>query len=437
MSGKLSNHNEIAETNVKIKDSNFEKSSTDDKSSDLNKNSDIKEEVKQVNGIVKDDFEKKNTGFEKETKNNLKLGLNAPKDAKMENGFDPSSEQCKENQNSKSNEDTKNEIQNIKPNGLETLDTNKSNENNSNTNNEKNSNTNKMEENSNCIKNSHNDVLKNGSNCIEIKIETSEENSTIQLPPESSKNDSKTNETSAADINSKETQNHQPTKSNTEKVDIKDDDENNDVIIIGTTEGVIKNKENTDSMQKYDGKNSAQKMTKAQTGNSSMNKSDSSVNMSSSASSSSTPSLGDTSMTAFARLLHDLGVELVRQHVYKDLVEIQVSKDAQNKLNEREKEQLAKLEEFYAKQEVRNAPYNLKEYTVRCKCRVFASESKNVMRLHQEYGRIESGSVHVCCCCKEFKSRWPSHYIAHMKTDHDMVGRLRKKVCYLFFFKFL
>lgn len=137
---------------------------------------------------------------------------------------------------------------------------------------------------------------------------------------------------------------------------------------------------------------------------------------------------GDSSITSFARLLHDLGVELVRQHVYKDLIEIQMSKDSQNKLSDREKEQLTKLEEFYSKQEVRNAPYSLKTYVTRCKCRVFATDSSNVMQLHQEYGRIEGGTNHVCCCCREFRTRWPSHFIAHMKSDHGMTGRLRKKV---------
>ncbi|ESN99517.1 hypothetical protein HELRODRAFT_192841 [Helobdella robusta] len=207
-----------------------------------------------------------------------------------------------------------------------------------------------------------------------------------------------------------------------------DDSESGDVIIIESDENTkAPNMSSTSpsnskfkSNQSYDQSFRQQNKTQSIT----PNKND----INNSPSSSSGPNIGDTSMTAFARLLHDLGVELVRQHVYKDLVEIQLSKDAQNKLNEREKEQLSKLEEFYSKQEIRNAPYSLKQYVTRCKCRVFATESLNVMRLHQEYGRMESGSTHVCCCCREFKSRWPSHYISHMKTDHDMIGRLRKKM---------
>lgn len=428
MSGKISNHNEMADGSVKVKDINHETSDIGDNYFDAKLNIGLKEEMKLANGIAKEDFEKSITNSDKEpVKNNLNTRIEkSSEELKMKNGFNPLSENIDDNRESP-NEDKTKEL--TESNGLKMEDFNE----------KKDSSLPESNENINSENSCKNDEKSsNGLDSLKQKDDTKNENvlkessdNTIKIdsPPSSDTKDI-TVETNNEDKQKKPAPKVETDQNKSDKVskNTKEDDENNDVIIIGSTEGVGKNaKDNNDSSQKLDTRNSMIKSIKSQAGPTSATKTDASVSMSSS-SSSSAPSLGDTSMTAFARLLHDLGVELVRQHVYKDLVEIQVSKDAQNKLNEREKEQLAKLEEFYAKQEIRNAPYNLKEYTVRCKCRVFASESKNVMRLHQEYGRIESGSVHVCCCCKEFKSRWPSHYITHMKSDHDMVGRLRKKV---------
>ena len=420
MSGKISNHNEMADEDVGLKDNSHKTPVGENMDNDVEKKSGLKGEMKLVNGIIKDDFENSNKNHEKEI-SSVDSESNVEKISekmKMNNGFNPLSEPGKENKEI-SDDNSKEKINKVADDVKKEADSEK--------------------EESEKILNENKSIDEKPENGID-SIKPKDENPIIAPPKtDNSDNDCKTSSEkthNTAETNKKEQSNAaervESQKENCEKKDEKaaEDDENNDVIIISSTEGISKsNRDETN--QKFDAKNVPQKSNKLQVGASQMVKSESqsSSNMSSSSSSSSTaPSFGDTSMTAFARLLHDLGVELVRQHVYKDLVEIQVSKDVQNKLNDREKEQLTKLEEFYAKQEIRNAPYNLKEYTVRCKCRVFASESKNVMRLHQEYGRIESGSVHVCCCCKEFKSRWPSHYITHMKTDHDMVGRLRKKV---------
>jgi len=132
----------------------------------------------------------------------------------------------------------------------------------------------------------------------------------------------------------------------------------------------------------------------------------------------------------FARLLHDLGLELVREQVYRDLIDIQTVKDAKNQLEEREKGQLLKLVEAQERLTVRNAPYQLP--TRRCSRCNFMSPSANVMTLHHQFGtvsRIDS-EMHVCCLCcgqRGFRTRNTAQFMVHLSSDHGLTGRLMKK----------
>ena len=131
-------------------------------------------------------------------------------------------------------------------------------------------------------------------------------------------------------------------------------------------------------------------------------------------------------LSPLARLLHDIGLEMVRQQVYKGLIGIQLAKDAENKLTDTEKGQLVKLEEAHSKLQSKNAAYTLRS-NKKCRCRTFSSTSRHALILHQEYGFVRK-SMHGCCCCEEYKTRWPSHFILHMKDVHSKIGRLRKKM---------
>ena len=131
-------------------------------------------------------------------------------------------------------------------------------------------------------------------------------------------------------------------------------------------------------------------------------------------------------LSPLARLLHDIGLEMVRQQVYKGLIGIQLAKDAENKLTDTEKGQLVKLEEAHSKLQSKNAAYSLRS-NKKCRCRTFSSTSRHPLVLHQEYGFVKK-SMHGCCCCEEYKTRWPSHFILHMKDVHSKIGRLRKKM---------
>jgi len=130
------------------------------------------------------------------------------------------------------------------------------------------------------------------------------------------------------------------------------------------------------------------------------------------------------------RLLHDLGLELVREQVYKDLIDIQTVKDAKNRLEEREKGQLLKLIEAQERLAFRNAPYQL--LTKRCSRCNFMSPSTNVMTLHHEFGTVSriDATMHVCCLCSGqpgFRTRNAVQFMVHLSTAHGLTGRLMKK----------
>jgi len=132
----------------------------------------------------------------------------------------------------------------------------------------------------------------------------------------------------------------------------------------------------------------------------------------------------------FGRLVHDLGLELVREQVYRDLIDIQTAKDAKNRLEEREKGQLSKLIEAQERLAVRNAPYQLP--AKRCSRCSFISPSTNVMTLHHQFGTVSriDAAMRVCCLCSRrpgFRTRNMAQFVEHLSTVHGLTGRLMKK----------
>lgn len=135
--------------------------------------------------------------------------------------------------------------------------------------------------------------------------------------------------------------------------------------------------------------------------------------------------LKSDSLRPVGRMLHDLGLDLVRQQVYKDLISIQVAKDSKNMLDEKEKEQLKRLTDAHAKLLVKNAVFQLPLTTCRCG---YSSSSENVVALHQEFGSTYEVAFHACCICENFKTRWPSQFVAHIESLHDKKGRVQTKM---------
>lgn len=131
------------------------------------------------------------------------------------------------------------------------------------------------------------------------------------------------------------------------------------------------------------------------------------------------------SLRPLSRLLHDLGLDLVREQVYKDLIGIQVAKDVKNMLDDKEKEQLKRLTDAHSKLIVKNAVYQLPFVSCRCS---YSSSSANVLALHHEFGSTYEVPFHTCCLCEDCKTRWPSQFLSHLESLHQIKGRVQTKL---------
>lgn len=133
---------------------------------------------------------------------------------------------------------------------------------------------------------------------------------------------------------------------------------------------------------------------------------------------------------SFAWLLHNIGMRMVRQQVYKNLVEIQEVKNEQNRLDEGEKRQLEKLKGYYMDLKQKNR--YLMGHGRRCRCGHRAG-SMQELDLHQEYGHgWESGRLVVCLFqkkklnCFHFQSidiffeNWPSSDSQFLFYGHSL-----------------
>ncbi|KAK6178310.1 hypothetical protein SNE40_013110 [Patella caerulea] len=132
----------------------------------------------------------------------------------------------------------------------------------------------------------------------------------------------------------------------------------------------------------------------------------------------------DSELGPLAKLLFDLGNDLVRETVYNDLVRIQTYRKAAGKLSDKESEDLNKLKDVQAelKDLVGPIKQNLKK---KCGCG-FRTESANVLYNHQEYPHWNDNDL-TCGICPDYTTRQPAAFIYHMEAMHNMRGRLEDK----------
>lgn len=106
-----------------------------------------------------------------------------------------------------------------------------------------------------------------------------------------------------------------------------------------------------------------------------------------------------------AWLLHGVGMRLVRERVYNDLIAIQDQKDAEGQLGTAEKSQLAKLRSAHAELTQKNAYLTNGAVPIECRCG-FNALLGCEMELHRDYGHpnhaIESGRFDCCQCGASF-----------------------------------
>ncbi|KAK2154345.1 hypothetical protein LSH36_270g02012 [Paralvinella palmiformis] len=127
-------------------------------------------------------------------------------------------------------------------------------------------------------------------------------------------------------------------------------------------------------------------------------------------------SSGSENLRPFARLLFDLGLDLTRQHVYKDLIRVQTKKQQHNKLNNKDEKQLDKLKDAYTYLVEKNKYFALDSH--KCPRCDHKRESVNALEFHKEFDH--RGACTMC----EFVTGNASAYYFHMEAEHNRQGRV-------------
>ncbi|XP_013064786.2 MOG interacting and ectopic P-granules protein 1-like isoform X1 [Biomphalaria glabrata] len=125
-----------------------------------------------------------------------------------------------------------------------------------------------------------------------------------------------------------------------------------------------------------------------------------------------------------AKFLFDIGSDLIKESVYHELVKIQSKKGEDEKLTDKEKEDLNKLKEIekdlYAT--IGHLKLKLKKH---CKGCNYQTESENVMYLHKQYPH-EDGKNLRCAHCS-FSTRQAMTFKFHIEAEHNVQPKLPEK----------
>lgn len=123
-----------------------------------------------------------------------------------------------------------------------------------------------------------------------------------------------------------------------------------------------------------------------------------------------------------AKLLISIGLELVREGVIKNLIDIQAEKDKLQKLDAKEKTQLEKLEDSWKSIVRKNEVYRVP--VRRCQC-TFSAFTQTTLDFHRQFGRSTRPGRYRCCYCSRFKTHIPAKFITHMNKEHHKFARLQ------------
>ena len=133
------------------------------------------------------------------------------------------------------------------------------------------------------------------------------------------------------------------------------------------------------------------------------------------------PPSASAQMRPMASLLFDLGMDLARQQVYKDLIRIQQKKQSMDKLDEKETRQLDKLKEAYDDLVAKNSPYSTD--TGPCDQCEFKADVETVLENHKEYGHVNEQGIIKCSYCED-QFKVGQQFIMHMDQKHKRKGRV-------------
>ena len=119
-----------------------------------------------------------------------------------------------------------------------------------------------------------------------------------------------------------------------------------------------------------------------------------------------------------AWLLHSMGLRMVREKVYDDLIEVQEEKDSEGLLTGNEQKQLGRLRGAFDDLLRQNKPFKIRTKR-RCGCG-FSAGSRLELELHRDYGNVLSGDDYrySCCLCGLSNIRSPVIMVAHIARIH-------------------
>ena len=125
-----------------------------------------------------------------------------------------------------------------------------------------------------------------------------------------------------------------------------------------------------------------------------------------------------------AWLLHSIGVRMVREKVYDDLIEIQEQKDEEGLLSANEQRQLGRLRGAYGDLIKQNKPFMVRAKR-HCRCCGFAAGSRLELELHRDYGSVSGDDYrYSCCLCNLRNIRSPGIIAAHIERSHGRQARM-------------
>jgi len=125
-----------------------------------------------------------------------------------------------------------------------------------------------------------------------------------------------------------------------------------------------------------------------------------------------------------AWLLHSIGLRMVREKVYDDLIEIQEQKDEDGLLSANEQRQLGRLRGAYGDLIKQNRPFTVRTKR-HCRCCGFAAGLRLELELHRDYGSVSGDDYrYSCCLCNLRYIRSPGIMAAHIERTHGRRARM-------------
>lgn len=133
-----------------------------------------------------------------------------------------------------------------------------------------------------------------------------------------------------------------------------------------------------------------------------------------------------SSITSF---LQELGSDVVKEQVYKDIIQIQTKKKEAGDLKEPEIESLEKMKTVY--ENTKKKVEHLQLETKDCETCKFKTESSVVMNYHKDFPHYDppwdTNKGWLLCAHCDFKTKTPAHFIFHQKDIHNIQAKFLEK----------